>query len=357
MEEGTMAAQEHDKHKKLAAKATSKAPEAAEVPIASEVSLKELGLSDRWVKALTNAGLETAQDVLDSLGQGEEEFKSIHDIGPGALEEIQGKLAEKGFRVLQDQEAEVEQDRQAQAEAALVGTEPGRAPAEANKASEPEAENPELPSVATGEKPEERPVSFRLRVTVDAQGEPLRTEIQPAKEDEKPEKFLGLNGQELAAYMRRHISEAPTPESLEPAISVTVSDVWVSRAQAPGVAALILNSGESFVVQTCFRLGPEALSLTAQESAFQTEVLATELTSGKSILLATPKGKLTRDVLEYPVTMRAPGLPPGLYRLLTLVTLQPPINMLGHYEGPIIRVTAVEPSANASAPLEASLSP
>ena len=36
--------------------------------------------------------------------------------------------------------------------------------------------------------------------------------------------------------------------------------------------------------------------------------------------------------------MKAPGLAPGVYRLITLVTLHTPTMKTGHYEGPIILV-------------------
>jgi hypothetical protein len=277
-------------------------------------------------------------------------------------------LAEKGF-LLEDEEAEVEQERQAQAEQSRA--EPERALPEARKAIEAEAENRELPPAAPAEKAAEEQVSFIVRLTVDERGRPRRTQIEPAKQDEEPGRFRGLNGQDLATYIERYISapvtpepitppappparaEAPTPEPLEPAISLVVSDVRVFRTGVPDVAALVLNPDEAFVIQARFRLGPEALSLTAQESAFQVRVLARELTSGTSTPLATDKGGLARDVLEYPVKMQALGLSPGLYRLLTLVTLRAPVNLLGHYEGPIIHVTGVQPSVNPAAPLEA----
>jgi len=340
---------------------------------ANEMSLEDLGLSTRWVNALTKADLKTAQDVLDTLTQGEKVFLSIHDIGEKALKEVREQLAEKGLLVLKDEEAEVEQERQAQGKAEQVRAEAERALAEARRATRAEAENTDLPPTTPGEKAEEQPVSFHVRLTVDEQGKPLRTQIQPVKQDIKAGKHLGLNGQKLATYMERYISslvtpeptipparppaevEAPTPEPLEPAVSLTVSDVQVFRAGVPNVAALVLNPDEAFVVQARFRLSPEALSLTAQESAFQVRVLARELTSGTSTLLATHKGSLARDVLEYPVKTQAPGLSPGLYRLLTLVRLQAPINMLGHYERPIIRVTGVQPSVNPAVPLESTL--
>jgi hypothetical protein len=362
-----MAAQEDVKHKGPAAKVIAKAPPTAASAVASEMSLEDLGLSTNVMNPLTAAGLKTVQDLLDKLRQG----GKIPGIAGRRLGEIHQQLAEKHFLELEDEEAEVERESQAQGEAEQARAEPERAPAEAGKAIETEAENTEPPSAARGEKTEERPVSFRVRVTVDEQGKPLRTEIQPAKQDKEPGRFPGLDGQELTTYMERYISalvtpepvtrpappparaEAPAPGHREPAISLTVSDVQVSRAGVPGVAALVLSSGEAFVVQTHFRLGPEALSLTAQEPSYELQVYAREVTSGTSALLATDKGSLARDALEYPVKMQASGLAAGLYRLLTLVTLGAPVNMLGHREGPIIHVAGVQPFVSPVTPLKA----
>jgi len=364
---GAMAAQEGMKRKSPAAKVTEEAPETAEAPVASDGSLEDLGLSTRVVNTLTHAGLRTVQDLLDKLDQGEK----IEGIGDKSLERIHKRLAEKSFRLPEGKEAEVEQERQAPSETEKAKAEAERALAEARKAMEAEAENREPPPAAPGEKAEQQPVSFNVRVTVDEQGKPLRTEIQPVTRDRKAGKYLGLNGQELAAYMERYISalvtpeptiapvppparvEAPMLEPLGPAISLTVSDVRVFRAGVPGVRALISSSGEAFVVEARFQLhGPEALSLTAQESAFQVQVYAREVTSGTSTLLTTQRVSLVEGVLKYTAQMQLPGLSPGRYRPLTVVRL---LNMLGHREGPIVHVAGVQPSVNPAALLEVPL--
>lgn len=364
-----MAAQEGAKRKRPAAKVTEEAPETAEAPVASEMSLEDLGLSTRVVNVLTGAGLETAQDLLDKLAQGEK----IPGVGDKRLEVIRKRLAEMRFRESEDEEAKVEQERQARAEAEQARAEAERAPPEARKAMEAKAENREPPPAAPAEEAAEEQVSFIVRLTVDEQSRTQLTHVEH-RESGRRDNFPGLNIQRLAAFMKECISapvtpeptpppapppvgvEAPTPEPLEPAISLTVSDVQVSRVGVPGVTALVLNPDEAFVVQARFRLSPEALPLTAQESAFQVQVLARELTSGTPTLLAIPKESLVRNVLEYPVEVEVPGLSPGLYRLLTLVTLHAPINMLDHYEGPIVRVAGVQPSVNPAALLEVPLS-
>ena len=71
------------------------------------------------------------------------------------------------------------------------------------------------------------------------------------------------------------------------------------------------------------------------------KVYVREVTSGKYILLTTYRANLAENVLEYTAQMQVPGLPSGLYRLVTLVTLPAPINMGSQYKGPIVDVGGV----------------
>ncbi|HMN31354.1 MAG TPA: hypothetical protein PKE45_24595, partial [Caldilineaceae bacterium] len=133
--------------------------------------------------------------------------------------------------------------------------------------------------------------------------------------------------------------EAPTPQPIEPAASVTISAVGVFRKEVPGVLALTLNPGEAFEVQARFQLqGPEALSLTAQEPSYEMQVYAHEVISGTSPLVTRYAASLAKDVLDYSAQIQVPGLARGLYRLHTWVKLWPATRVAGHYEGPIVHV-------------------
>jgi hypothetical protein len=139
--------------------------------------------------------------------------------------------------------------------------------------------------------------------------------------------------------MKRGISPPAIPEPSIPSAPLAVSDVQGLRKGAPGIRALLFDADESFAVQARFKLGgAEATRRTTQESAFQVLVYARNVTGGSSIELTSHKGNLRKDAWEYQVEMRAPGLAPGLYRLLTLVTIGEPADILAHYDGPIIRV-------------------
>jgi hypothetical protein len=261
-----------------------------------------------------------------------------------ALAEPQGTLAAA--------EAEVEQERQTRAEAekALAVAQVESVLAEAKKVMKVEAEKIEPSPSAPGEGGAEQRVSFVVRLTVDEMGQPRRTEIKHAQSGKK-ETFPALDAQRLATFMKACLNPAVTPEpstlsvppssSLEvpvlslsrPISDLSVSDIEAFHKETPGVAALVFDLNETFVVQARFQFqGSAAFSLTAQKSSYEVHVYAHEMISGISRLLAIYRANLAKEVLEYSASMQVPGLSPGLYRLVTLVTLREPAKMIGHYE-------------------------
>jgi hypothetical protein len=102
---------------------------------------------------------------------------------------------------------------------------------------------------------------------------------------------------------------------------------------------LVLSGEEPFGLKARFQLqGPDAQYLTTYATSFEIKVYANEVTSGESRLLTTYSTKLIQDLLEYTAPTRVPGLPHGLYRLFTLVTLSKPIKIGGYHDGPVIQV-------------------
>ena len=125
-----------------------------------------------------------------------------------------------------------------------------------------------------------------------------------------------------------------------PQASLIVSTVRVFRPGEPELATLFSMPEEPFIVQARFHLqGTEARSLAAQGSSYYLKIYANELTSGKSQLLTTCSAELVQDVLEYTAPAEVSGLPPGLYRLSTVVTLAPLILMAGFHSKAILYVT------------------
>jgi len=61
------------------------------------VSLEELGLSTRVLKALGEADVHSAQDMLDKLAAGREEVLAIPGLGRKSLEEIEEALRAAGL--------------------------------------------------------------------------------------------------------------------------------------------------------------------------------------------------------------------------------------------------------------------
>jgi hypothetical protein len=129
------------------------------------------------------------------------------------------------------------------------------------------------------------------------------------------------------------------PESAGPPLDFTVSDV---RVRQPGPAAArvaALDPNEAFTLEVHFRLqGPRARALTMRKSSFDARVYAEDLTTGARRLLAIDSASLVEGKLDYAIEIPAPGLSSGQHRLLTLVTIHAPINMIDHRAGPVLDV-------------------
>jgi hypothetical protein len=198
-------------------------------------------------------------------------------------------------------------------------------------------------------------VSFVVRLEVDEHGQLGPIKIFEAQQDNPKEKRLNnLDGEGLVAFIKECINPATGAEHLsvgtplaqnvitsppEPfnfTSGIMISDVRVFRAGVSDATASILNCEEVFVVEARFRLRGSAVPSPGAEGMMK--VYVSEVTSGKSQLLTTCKAILTYDELEYAVLAEAPGLPPGIYRLFTHITLNTPIRVVGYHDGPVIRV-------------------
>jgi hypothetical protein len=199
-------------------------------------------------------------------------------------------------------------------------------------------------------------VSFVVRLTVDEQGQPGRTEIEHVPSGRK-QNFANLEGVRLVTFIKACISPEPVPQDIiptvntpeelltsisgpaEPRSSLIVSDVQVFRRGNPDFMTMIFTPEEPFILQAHFQINlPNAQALTFQESSFETKIYVSEISHGNSQLLKTYSAKLIQDVFNYTVPMEVDGLPLGLYRVFTVVTLHGPIKLLGFYGKTIIHV-------------------
>lgn len=199
-------------------------------------------------------------------------------------------------------------------------------------------------------------VSFIVRLTVDKLSQPGRTEIEHVLSGRK-QNFPSLEAVRLVTFMKACIGPERIPQDLipttntqeelitsisgpaEPRSSLIVSDVKIFRRGRPDFMTLILTPEEPFILQAHFELKmPYAQRLTLQESSFETKIYVSEISSGNSQLLKTYSAKLTQDVFKYAVPIDLGGLPLGLYRLFTVVTLHRPIKLLGFYGKTFIHV-------------------
>jgi hypothetical protein len=199
-------------------------------------------------------------------------------------------------------------------------------------------------------------VSFIVRLTVDKISQPGRTEIEHVPSGRK-QNFPSLEPVRLITFMKacigpERISEdvipsTNTPEELitsisasaEPRASLIVSDVQVFYRGNPDFMTMMLTPEEPFILQAHFQINlPNAQALTFQESSFETKIYVSEISNGNSQLLKTYSAKLIQDVFNYTVPMDVDGLPLGLYRLLTVVTLHKPIKLVGFYGRTFIHI-------------------
>ena len=266
----------------------------------------------------------------------------------------------------------VEPDRQARAKVKQTRAKAEKASAKTKKVTRGKAKKEKLPPTGLEKEGTEQRVSFVVRLTVDEQGQPRRTEIEHAQSGKK-EVFPALDVQRLVSFIQACISpispkpaipaappparaRAPTSGIITSAVSLIVSDVQVLPLGTPGMMALTLNSDEGFTIQTRFRLqSRDAPSLAAQALPFKIKVYAKEVTSGRSSLLATYTANLVKDVVAYTAQTQPLSLLGGLYRLTTLVTLDAPIKLAGFFEGPIVDVAGdqspIAPAAESGIPL------
>lgn len=354
-----MTTQENAKRKR------SNAQIADQTSVSSETSLIDLGLPPRVRDILNGAGLKTVQDVLDKLAQGEAELLAVPGVGPKTLEEIRMRLAKEGL--LEgggNKMAELEEKQQIPDEAEWNSPTIEQIPTKVEETGRIEDEYPQsLPPVLDEESGIEQRVSFIVRLTIDKQGQPRRTEVEHAQSTRKTS-FPGLDIQRLAAFMETCLGMSVIPEpapvtappleseetirpaSPGPNLSLTISDVQIAREQASSRSVLILNTGEGFTVRVRFQIqGSEAPSLSAEEVSYEIEIYARELTSSTSRLLTRYKANLAKNLLEYTSQIYVAGLSPGFYRLDVMVTLQAPFNLGDYYNGPIFRVRELQPSA------------
>lgn len=260
------------------------------------------------------------------------------------------KVVDELKKDLADATTTIDQERQGRLNAEKDRTEAQAALDEANRAAAGQSVvNEELPSKDYSAEGSGQRLSFIVRLMLDEHSDPRRTEIEDTHTRRK-ESFHTLNGDQLAAFMRSCIRpvaiaasnfshEIPVPESTGESYTMNISDTLVFDKGAGDTTSLSFHAREAFVVQAGFHLQAEEESPgQVQDTDFDISVYANEIGGSHSQLMASSYGRLQEKVLDYTARVEAPGLSPGVYRLVTLVTLHTPRKRTGHYEGPIILV-------------------
>ena len=208
-----------------------------------------------------------------------------------------------------------------------------------------------------GEDGGERRLSFVVRMMLDERGEPRRTEIeymQTQPDNVQPRRnksFNTLNGDQLVAFMRSCIpplnppaasppQPIPPPDLLLGRFDLGVSNTKVFEKNTGDAATLSVRRDEAFMVETCFELrGEDGAFGWLQDSDYEISVYVDEIGGSRYQLIASSYGHFQKDTRAYRARMEAEGLPPGVYRLVTLVTIPGPEMRKGYVEGPIILVS------------------
>jgi len=344
-----MAEQQNPENEMLAAEPDEKTEDELEKARTQGKATGRRAKADEKARHKAQEVLAKVQESLSGAQAKAEQERQARITAENALTEA--------HEALRATHSKLEQERQARVKAEKGRVDAERALEEASMTTTSLAENVETPLRRLGEEGAERRVSFIVRLTVDERGDPRRTEIEHTQ-TRKKESIPALDGERLAAFITSCISAAtiaepaisqaspsvevgiPTSEPPRQTSSLTVSDVRVFRTGVPGTMVLTLSQEEAFVVQSRFRFqSAEAVSHSAQESAYEMLVYVNKVGSSESKLLTAYSGNLVRDVLEHTVQTEAPGLSPGIYRLVTLVTLRTPIKAAGYHEGPIVQVS------------------
>jgi hypothetical protein len=341
-----------------------------------EMPLEQLELSTRVLNVLKDAGLETVQDLLKTLAQGEDEFLAIDQIGQKSLDEVRDRLAKVGFLggTTSGRDGEETDEK---------GAEPGELPGTRSKRREASGEEAgaavagedgtdvgaqaadalaDVPSTGKEEEMAEERISFVVRLTVDEMGRPRRTAIEHA-ESRKKDTSPGLDLERLGSFMKNFIKttsekglresakahpEGPEPKGPEKKIGralwISISEVQAYPLGAQDFVPLAFDPEQELVVEACFELkGQEATALTAKEPPYEMTVYVQDVSRGSTSAVTSSRDNLVQGELAYTPQIEVSDLMPGLYRLMTFISVLSPEPMRAHYEGPVIQVGELQP--------------
>lgn len=202
-------------------------------------------------------------------------------------------------------------------------------------------------------------VEFQVR-RMPGRAEEQRTKVHYMEAD-KEATWAGLEGQRLCQWMLAQLAKKEQPEQEEtPRTEVkapvtppaTVEITQIRAYQPPQTKALLgfgragqpfsglIKGSDPFALEVSFGLvGPAAAELTKKQAVYQAQFNVHSLVTGANIHLGEAKPDvLVEGQLTYTAVLLQATLPPGMYRLRTLVTLQPVSAVPGYLEVPLLQV-------------------
>jgi hypothetical protein len=213
-------------------------------------------------------------------------------------------------------------------------------------------------------------VEFQVRRVSEGREVEKRTTAHHVEAD-KSEEWPGIEGEQLRQWMLEQVGEKlpPEPEKEVP-VEEPVRLAQVAEAQpGAGLPATVavarlrafqpsrtkvpsavgeagqpfhgcVRGNETFALEASFELaGPAAVEAASERRTYSLQFYARDLSTRASTHLgSTPPDRLVEDKLSYTAVLPEIILPPGMYRLQAVATIQSTPPVLGYLEVPLLQV-------------------
>jgi hypothetical protein len=197
-------------------------------------------------------------------------------------------------------------------------------------------------NIEQNDKSSVRRYSFIVRLTIEGLCKFQRVEIEQVPGIGK-RKFLKLDGEQLASFMKECIGPMDNPKTFLPLdisdkesedirlnilrsnLQLVIKDISLFHPTEPNHRTFTLMQNKPFIVNISFTLiGADAEIPTKQETGYEIKIYGKEITKGTSELLTKHYGVLRKGLLEYIAPVEISGLTLGVYRLFTIINLNLP---------------------------------
>ncbi len=202
----------------------------------------------------------------------------------------------------------------------------------------------------------DKPDAFVIRLSVNKNGQVMRTEIEHLKSGTK-DTFASLDKQRLVNFIESMITTTESDDEMElvyqpePMLEekfeqgslrkpFIIANIKTYCSNENGEVSMVFHVNQPIIIRTDFNvLDIENLTSSSQTITYIVQVYAYGIDTHSSTMIATATTNLLPGVSEYSTQMHCNGLPTGLFRLLILINFQPPANHHQMVDGPFLRVS------------------